>query len=608
MANLQKIFGGPRQFLIIFLFAAVIGLIHVSHNFLIPLELGHIAPDNIYRPMTIQSNYDIGTFYAARVKAVAARGQIFSGDVNLAEYPNTPSSVPFLPSAILGVSAKFLGSVERAIIFSDFVFPALAFVIVYLLIFRFIKKYWLALSGAVFFIFLPGWEVLVTSPSVSGWREILYRVVPFFDTQSALIFLRFDYPKLTEVFYAAALLLFYENLRRPGRIGLVLASGISFGALLYIYLYNGLYMFMGVSFLILGLLLFKEYARAVTVFKIFGIALLMSVPYWSNFISLHNLSQYNDILWRLGVEVTHSFRWTSWTSIARALVLSVLVWVLGAKENRIRSIYLISFLIPIIFALNIQVVTGINPAPDHWHRAQFLPVSLALLLFINMAINAWGRSHFAGKYSLYLRRTPIVLVIIFLAMQIVGQWLFSTNSKVVMKYGVPEAFIRSYKWLDDAQKGSVVGTLSAETDAEIAMYTNRWIYIPRAFNTIAGTDELWSRTINLAEILRLNADEFRDLFGRDSDLTSFVFGDLYRSRELNSIFRSEPRDVPAEVLDEKALILANKDFSVLAYKLDYLYVGPRELALYKNKTPDFESIFGPPVYSQDGIRIYKIGN
>ncbi len=607
MANLCKVlFGDParRCFVGALFIAAVIGFIHGSHNILIPPEIKKISPDSVYYPMTVASNYDIGTFYAARAKAVT-RGQVFSGDINLAEYPDAPSSVPFLPSAILGGTARILGSLEGAIIFSDFFFPALAFIIIYLLIFRVIKKYWLAICGALFFVFLPGWAILATSPDYSGWRELLFRLVPFFDTKLALIFLRFDYPKLTELFYAAALLLLYGNLRRPGRTKFILASGISLGTLLYIYLYNGLYMFMGLSFLILGLLFLKERARAKTVLGIFGIALAVSIPYWWNLIRLHGLEQYNDILWRLGVEVSHSFRWSSWTSIARAIVLSVLVWVVGGKENRVRSVYLISLLLPIIFALNIQVVTGMNPAPDHWHRVQFLPVALVLLFFIGVV---FSRLRLPDKYSLYSRFAPAAFIAIFLSLQLAGQWLFSTNPEAIERYAVPVTMVRSYQWLDrHTPAGSVVGTMSAETDAEVAMYTHNRIYIPRAFNTVASTEEMWKRAIILARILKFSPEEFKGFFGRDSDFTPFMFGDFYRSRELNSVFSNNSRDVPPEVLSKETSSFEN-DKIFASYKLDYIYIGPRELALYKNSSPDFDNIFGPPVYSDDGIRIYKTNN
>ncbi len=590
------------RFVVVLLIALIIGFIHGVHNILIPRQLKRIEPDKIYYPMTFESNYDVATFYAPRARAVM-RGQINSGDIHLAEYPRAPSSVPFLPSLILGGTAKLLGSLERAIIVTDFLFPAITFILAYLLIFSLTEKHWLGVGGALLFIFIPGWSVLITSPSTSSWRELLQRAIPLLDRQTALPFLRFDWPKSTVMFYAAALFLLLQSLKQREKRA-VFAAGISLGLLLYTYLYDGLYMFMGIVLLIAGLVIIKEYEKARKIFGVAAIAVLVSVPYWWNYFLVRALPKYNDILWRLGVEVSNAIRWSSWTSFARVLVLSVFLWVFTRKKDRVLGIYLISILVPIIFALNIQVITGINPAPDHWHRVQFLPVALALLLLVGIASSAAAQQF--GRYKVYLRKAPMALVVIFLIVQLAGQWLFSTNPAVVARYGVLVKLRESYQWLNEnTPRGSVIGTLSPETNADISMYTNNLLFIPKGLNSVAGTDELWTRTQILALILNLNAQEFTNLSGKESAYTGYVFGDFYRSRMLGSVFRGGSRDVPPEILNEKVLSYQNDKVSLPGYKLDYIYLGPRELALYQTEQPDFRYIFGEPLFDNGTVRIYR---
>lgn len=576
----------------------LVGIIFVAHDFSVPYFLNGQS-DRVFSPVSTVSDYDTGTMYAPRLNA-SFNGSLFLGDIYLNEYKNGPALLPILPPIVLGGLAKILGSPSRAIIFTDFLFPAIIFFLTYLIVFEITRKKKLALLIASFFIFLPEIGVSLTSPTTSSLTLLSRVFFPIYTEYTNLSFLRFDYPKITYIFYLATILFSYCALRKPCKLYTIL-GGIFFGALFYSYLYDWVYIFISFCLLSGILLLFKKRTESFTVLKIISIGFLISVFYWQNYISLHNLPQYLDISGRVGIEIGRGFRAISVGSILRSVVLSGLVFFIYRKRHNLELAFIVSMLLPIGVVLNMQIITNFNPAPDHWHRMQFLPIILCLAVL----------SGFVWDYILsrvkYLPASKLKLLVTLIILSIFGQHLYTQtiyakNTALLGSYSIGSKIRDSLDWLNqNTDAGSVVGSFSYETSADISSFTKNISFIPKGLNTSASNDELWNRIIYLGKILELPEVDFKKVI-EDSSLILFVFNDYYRSREINSFWNSTYRMPPPDVYGDVMRRFNNKSI-IYPYKVQYVYVGQsdRSLNMFSDKSTNSKKVF-----DNGEVQIYKI--
>ena len=206
------------------LFAVIISLLYGIHHFLMPRFM---PQELVYKPVTYESDPDAGGYYGPRANAFFSRSEI-----------EMPSLLPILNPLIMGGLGKALGSLERAFVVSDFLFPPAIFLAVYALFCEVLRRRISALVFSSVFIVSPLAALLSPSAQVFAKAELLY-------------FSSFEYPKITFLFYALALLYIFRALSRGGRKNVIL-GGIFFGILFYTYLYDWAYITVA-----LGIALFK---------------------------------------------------------------------------------------------------------------------------------------------------------------------------------------------------------------------------------------------------------------------------------------------------------------------------------------------------------------
>jgi len=576
--------------------ALLVGIVYGSHHFFILRELGAQRGD--YRPLTFASHAD-ASVYGIRANAVYY-GQLLAGDISMPEQAGNPATLPLLNPLLMGGLGRLLGSLDRALILSDFIFPPLIFILLYFLAYELTRRRALAIFFATFFIFIP--EAVLPFPPLSPslLHTFLQRVLP--DASGILYFVRFEYPKLTFLFSVPALYGMLRAIRRDERWSTWL-SGISFGFMFYTYLYDWVYFFVALSLIALMLAYMGKRAACMRLAKIAGIGFVISAPYWYNFLLLHQLPQYPEIASRIGLETGRYFRWASVrTSYLRIGALAALLAYLAPRRERPVLAYLVGLILTYVAAVNIQLVTGFNPHPDHWYRISFLPIALAML-----AAGYWAASRFVSARILaYGAAVAIIATGLIFTRSLVSQYYYSKQNS--QYYLVDPAYAAAYGWLTQhAAARASVASISYDTDNELTLYTPQRTFLLNGLHTTAGDKKIWERFMETSAIFNVSGEEFSMLM-KNKNLIFYLFLNEYGDNTFDATFRNDansqrriPSDTAQRMAEAYARVRAEEKPEAIAAKIDYLLTGPREELIGSIKPPkNLEK-----VYDADGIRIYK---
>src|SRR3989344_886997 len=566
-----------------FLLALTIGAIYMSHHAFIAKAL--FERGQRYVPVTVAGNRDEAGYYALRAHA-AYEGDLIVGDVNLYEYQDTPAYLPIMNPILMAGIARLAGSLERGFILADFIFPALIFLIVYAMAYECIRSRHGSLLFASIFLIMPKFA-LFSSASI----------LPFLSTPNELYFSRFEYPQVTFFFFGLAFYLMLRTFLRRER-WTPIAAGASLGFIFYTYLYDWVYVGTALFLLTLVFLFERNWNQLRRVSVLFGTAALVSVPYWINLFAVVHLSSYGDLLVRLGTEVGRQLRVEIvWPSYIRATVFTLATWFLLGRARHTLRILLASLVLPVFVLLNLQVVIGVMPQPDHWHRTQFLALALAALV-----IGYYLAYSVLSRLSTFVTRSSVLISISMV-------FIFGVWSQYVMAqaraelYTVDPTYLKAYTWIQEHNPHSVVAALDSTTNHELVMNADAYLFLPSGFNTIAPTEEIWHRAALLARLLGMSTEDF-SRYVRTEQI--YLFTDTYLDRSFNSYFRSEKRDLPAAVLEKHTAYFESIMHDVvlaLPYRLDYLLIGPRETQWFAGPQA-LDSSF-EPVFQTGELTIYR---
>ena len=155
--------------------ACSIGFIFGIHHLLIPQFLG---VSDVYFPLSPTANNDATSYYAPRAWAVYNGDVNIVGDINLKEYSGSPATLAILNPIILGLMGRIFDSFRAALIVSDFLFPALIFLILYLLIFELTGRKFLSTVFSVLFIFMPRLGAYLPPPSWESTKNLIADLIP----------------------------------------------------------------------------------------------------------------------------------------------------------------------------------------------------------------------------------------------------------------------------------------------------------------------------------------------------------------------------------------------------------------------------------------------
>lgn len=573
--------------------SVAVGIIYVSHHIFIPRLIGS---DRVYYPVTLTSpHYEEAYLYALRAHA-AYQGDVIVGDIDIAENEKGPALLPLLNPHILGQLGHAFGSFKSALIVSDFIFPALIFIVLYFLMFEITARKMPSLLFSALFIFAPKLSIYIPQVTALNAREALYSFLPFLDAREPLYFSLFEEPKVTFLFFALGLYCAIRAVQRKNSASAVF-GGACFGVMFYTYFYDWATFLIGVSLTVVFFFLAKKRNHVRYMLIIIGVGFLLSLFYWFNLWALWQIPHYNELIERVGYEVGRQIRFaTVWKSYLRIAAIVPLLWFMwgfwAQKEKGSVLTLLTGFLLSYVVLVNAQIITGFNPQPDHWYREQFFILGVTLFL-----IALWTYDRYI-KMRFQKIAVPILFLFLFyfFAAGLYGEFLYSAAR--ANTYTISRVRMESYDWLrKNTPEKSVVGAVDSDSSREIQLHSHNKVFVPNGLNSTVSAREAWERYFFIGRIFQLDPDEFEQSL-RNGDLFYYMFSAQYQTKEFDSSFFPEKRQKYPDALiaqkqKEYERYLA-RPFVFLPYQLDYLYVNKSDSHADKKGTrilPDLAKVF-----------------
>ena len=207
--------------LIVFL-AILVGLVYIIPHLVYLVENDH------YNPLSLTANFGAldESIYAAGVSEVLG-GYLFPSDLTVFEHKNGPNFYGPLPFFIMGIFALLVGGIKNALIFSDFVFSALSFILFFYLFNIFLNNIRLSIISSLFFVFFYRLFIPIFTLSPSNILENIYKIFISRGGSVNFWFSRFVQPQISMIFFLLTLILLYWALKK-NKLSYYLLTGFLF--------------------------------------------------------------------------------------------------------------------------------------------------------------------------------------------------------------------------------------------------------------------------------------------------------------------------------------------------------------------------------------------
>lgn len=460
---------------------------------------------------------------------------------------------------------------------------------------------------------------------------ILKNFVPLVRSPILQLFLsRIEFPLLVLWLYIIAFTLLYRFFREPTRRR-GMAFGLTAGLLPYFYTHAWMYVVI-LSAVLFGLAYLRRRDEPLTPwFVAAGAMAVVTAPYVVNYLAFNRLPQAVDLLYRIGFEYGWGFRLSVWRHYAVYVALAALVWFLIGPARERARIFALAILAAMVIGLNLQLLLGWNPQPDHWLKVFAMP-----LFALSAIVIAAAARHLAGLFMdrraarAALLFAGLVLMGLLVAKKVVNAAYFRSPGPVwIADYSFPKPLLDSWRWLDEnAPPDTVVLSNSLFTSIYLTGYTGTDPYLPFAQNTIAGNREVEDRFLAVHKLFATPPERLRWLLTYRKNIfaacsqpcalhtamnlskaPAYLYGQLF-NQEFN-IFDSLAKEtgVSNYAIPPGTIHVLLQRYAAITPRWEdlggaYVYVGPweRELA-----APDLagDSRF-ELLYSRDAVEIYRI--
>lgn len=598
--------------------AVMLGFIYFLPNILIPRLLAKEG-NYSYHLLNLEAPVldEVGS-YGVKIKELL-EGKQHDGDPYVAEYKNYPTVWGNYYMAWLVGKILLIFQAQSPVplfIVGDFFFPALSFVLAFYIFYILTKhRQWSYLSALV----------LIAYPNLSallwfGKHETYQSVATFLDAFSRLFdgdFTRLLVPAFSFPFFLAAILALLCWLEKNTRVWLW-TVGLTTGLLFYIYFYYWMFWTISLGILFLVFLLRRQLAMVRSFFKIGVISLIVSAPFWLNFYQLSQSPAYQVLRLRAGLVMGRFLDYGSWDNyviIGLALLITGLAVKRGVFNKNFFS-FLFSILLATLVVINLQVIFGFNPQPDHWgSRVNIYILVLALMLGVFYFFKL-------KNFSTLTRYLPLIIIP---ALLMVGLWSKTTYA-MISKYDylVFPDVIKSYQWINEhIPTDQVLVSPSTKTNIALPFFTVANIYAPPINFSVAPADEITNRFLEAYRVFAVPPEflknnlatgvaavdqhtlfakrrlEFDPLFFLRGDLDKTLGGYNYQLKN-----RYPDQSIVVEIINQYTRLTMPMNRLTFQHRADYIYNGPYEKLFGRFNPKKFNNL--EKVYDQNLVQIYKI--
>lgn len=562
----------------------------------------------------------------------ALEGKLIVNNPQIIEHKDYPSHADILPYLLLGLFGIFGFTTKDVFILSDFIFPAVGFIVLYFLMKNVFK---IGKNLSILFSLL-----VILYNSFTDFLISIFKlnVLNFFSAQDMFAHSRLYAPELIFIpFLLAIISLFYVmNSKKQIYSILTIILGVS---LVYSYIFYSSTFWLAFLILFAYKILYEKEDQKNNIKKFILISVpsfLLSIPYIINLLALKNLPSYNDILLRTGAEFGRFIHIPLIYALTSGIFL-IILYISVHNKNRFNFIFITSFVASATILSNIQIITGFNIQPFHWtlrviELFYFIGAAYLLNCFdftsTNKILNSIGKN--AISFFNIIKKISAILIIIFI---LYGFGYSSTATyRNIDLYNFSESELQLYGWLNNnTQKSSVVMTDSIDQSMKISSYTHNNIYLPNGFITDITTEEITDRLVFTGIVYNISENSFYDRInhtndalrleyidnlykGKKSDLMSFekymlihylfhlqfFYGHWYYQQQNPDNPGSMGYYFPEEFRNSVMTKFRNHDFTI--YQYDYVLLGPYEKSIGISKLDYKEA------YINKDFILYKVKN
>mgnify|MGYP001582456426 CR=1 FL=1 len=574
-------------------------------------------------------------------------GYWWVSDTDLYEQRFAPALWPRLtPLLMLPLYVLFRGPWN--VFWGDAILAAANFLLVFSILYLLLRRWFVSMLLATTFLFSRQLPLLLVPfgldgsllPSLDTFKILVKIFLPLHI--GALYSQRFDF--LLEESYKPGflvlgpfLLLLFLSVRatdRKQKTIMAITAGILAGLLIYTYSFFWIFANVVIGLLALWALLRRDWRDGLRWVSAIGVGFLITAEYWRNYAALRALPYSSELFWRMTAAEHGRVIITSlWPWYAVYVIFAILVLRWGERHQRsAEARVLAAMLIAGVVLFNIQIVTGVTLAGEHWHtRVMVIPLMLAFSVSVLWAADAvrarWPRTRpwlAAGAALLFIS-------------QYIGaahlQVLRVENQRI--QHILPSGISESLLWMNkNLPRDSVILTPSFFTNTLIPYYTSARIFVPRGDMSIVPTEEILERFFIVARLMNLSVAKVAEMFGGvpcnnpvalggnerldcevaiwDYQVEGHLFAGLMHPGKLSASLRSEQLVFSSlgrqKIAKSYEQMLAMNDVEIARlmsrYQADYVYVGPTERALGAKNLSAYS--FLEPVYDSRGVTIYQI--
>ncbi len=445
--------------------------------------------------------------YLARIQE-ARDGHYWLANPFWVEGKDNPYLWPPLPENFASLFGKFFGlGLINTVLFENFAFPFILFLLLYFLIFSLSRKRGVALISAI---------VIMTTSNLTGPQALYDLIINQKVPDTFLSYSRLISPQIHSLFFFAFFLIFWFFLERKKWI-YGISSGIVLGLLFYIYPFAWMFTASFFVFLILIYLFRKNWPGIKNIFLISLISLLIATPFLYNLLEATQSSYYSEVSLRYGWVKSHSPQ----IGVTFLILLGIFLLLFPKRPQKRYDFFLAIVLSPLIL-LNQQIVTGYLLGPARYHHYYYKPFAIIILFIIFFFLFEKFKKGILVK----------IFIILLLPTSFYNAYLVQiTSYKTYEPLGVEnQKYGAIFKWLNqNSQKDEVVLANSYISDL-IPIYTSlNAIANLDAHYSLTSDEELLNRMFLIYELDGLTAEKAKDVFYQDREnISKRIYAQRYQ--------------------------------------------------------------------------------
>ncbi len=496
---------------------------------------------DLYNPVPMQNGYISNldeAHYLAGFRDVID-GHLIVKSPQLLEYKNTTNQVDILPYLALGLPAAMFGmSVKEILIVSDFIFPAIGFIFLYLLmrkVFK-IRKDLSLLTSLLITIFqtFTGFVLGIIS----------FNSIDFTRAVDALGQSKIYAPEFVIIPFLLSIITLYYSFKTPGYFypTLTIILGV---ILVYSYIFYSTFFWL--TFVLMSLYILYANKNDIMphlkkILFIFIPAAILSIPWVLEFLAFRNLEAYSEIMLRAGLETGRFIHLPLiWAGIS--VVFLIVTYTLMHRKDKFKFWFTASMLISTILLSNMQIITGFNIQPFHWTYRISEMLYFILAAYILQEGYKYLKHHheigaltWLGKivkpiFGFITNKRIVVILIIFFTIYGFGYSIAAANNTKDI-YSFEQSELELYDWLNqNTPKDSVILTLSVDQNVKITTYTHNNIYLAGGLFSTWTSNEIQDRIAFLHNIYHVPESELLIKLNQDND--------AYRKQYLDMLYQGK---------------------------------------------------------------------